>query len=142
MTTKREQILAALFAALATIPGGVVVLRNEVLPTRIPRAGLVILRDGDPGEPEITLSPLTYHWEHRAEVELFVDGKSGREAAFDALCEAVGQCLAGDRTLGGRCDWIEAGAPAPVDLPVDGASTIKAAVLFVTLHYASGDALA
>lgn len=140
--TKREEVLAALFAALGGIGGGVEVLRNEILPERIPEPGLVIMRDGDPGEPEVTLSPLTWHWEHRVEIEIFVRGKTGREAAFDALAAAIGRIIAADRTLGGRCDWIEAGAPAPVDLPVDGASPIKAALLFATLHYASGGALA
>ncbi len=41
---------------------GVTVLRNEPLPTKIPASGLLILRDGDAGEPEITLSPTRYHY--------------------------------------------------------------------------------
>lgn len=142
MTTKRETVLSAMFAALQGVGAGTTVLRNEVLPERIPAGGLLILRDGQPGEPEVTLSPLRYHWQHRAEVELFVRGPSGLELAFDALLAQIGQVIVADRTLGGRCDWIEADAPEPADLAVEGAAGIKAAVLIVTLHYTSADPLA
>jgi hypothetical protein len=64
MPTTRETILSALTDLLSTIPH-VAVLRGEVLPERIPPAGLMILRDGNPGEPSVTLSPLTYHFNIR-----------------------------------------------------------------------------
>ena len=48
---------------------------------------------------------------------------------------------AADRTLGGLCDWIETDAPEPADLAVEGAPTIRAAVLILTLHYTSNDPL-
>lgn len=142
MTTRREEVLSALFGVLQGIGGGATVLRNEVLPERIPAEGLLILRDGTPGEAEVTLSPLRYHWQHRAEVEVFVRGSSGLELAFVVLAERVGQAVDADRTLGGLCDWIEADAPEPADLAVEGAPTIKAAVLILTLHYTSTDPLA
>ena len=47
-----------------------------------------------------------------------------------------------DRTLGGLCDWVEAEAPRPVDLPVEGAASLKAAVIPVILHYTTADPLA
>ncbi|QRZ15560.1 acyl-CoA transferase [Paracoccus methylovorus] len=141
MTTRREQVLSSLFTLLQGIGGGTIVLRNEVLPERIPAAGLLILRDGTPGEAEVTLSPLRYHWQHRAEVDVFIRGSSGLELAFDALAERVGQVIAADRTLGGLCDWIETDAPEPADLAVEGAPSIKAAVLILTLHYTSNDPL-
>lgn len=141
MTTRREQVLSSLFTLLQGIGGGTIVQRNEVLPERIPAAGLLILRDGTPGEAEVTLSPLRYHWQHRAEVEVFVRGSSGLELAFDTLAEGIGQVIAADRTLGGLCDWIETDAPEPADLAVEGAPTIRAAVLILTLHYTSNDPL-
>ena len=107
----------------------------------LPAGGLLILRDGTPGEAEVTLSPLRYHWQHRAEVEVFVRGSSGLELAFDTLAEGIGQVIAADRTLGGLCDWIETDAPEPADLAVEGAPTIRAAVLILTLHYTSNDPL-
>jgi hypothetical protein len=141
--SKREQVLGALFAAFGVgLPTDVAVLRNAVLPERVPAVGLLILRDGDPGEPAVTLSPLCCHYRHRAEVEAAVQSATDRDATFDALVAGVGVALAGDRTLGGLCDWVEAEAPRPVDLAAEGAATLKAAVITIVLHYASADPLA
>ncbi len=106
----------------------------------MPTEGLLILRDGEPGEPEVTLSPLTYHYQHRAEIEAVVQG-TDRDAAFDTLTASIGAAIAADRTLGGLCDWVEADAPRPVDLPVEGAASLKAAVITVVLHYSTADPL-
>lgn len=139
MPTPRETILQALLATLQTIPGATI-LRGDVLPERVPAEGLVILRDGEPGEPEVTLSPLAYHYQHRAEIEAVVQG-TDRDAAFDTLIASIGTALAADRTLGGLCDWVEAETPRPVDLPIEGAASLKAAVVPVILHYSTADAL-
>jgi hypothetical protein len=140
--SKREQVLATLFAALGgALPAGATLLRNAVLPERVPAAGLLILRDGDPGDPAVTLSPLRYHYQHRAEVEAVVQSVTDRDATFDVLVASVGIALVADRTLGGLCDWVEAEAPRPVDLAVDGAAPLKAAVITIVLHYASADPL-
>lgn len=143
MASTRETILQRLYAALELTlnPLQVDLRRNDVLPTKINPNGLVIQRDGDPGEPETTFSPLLYHYEHRAEVEVFVQPGSDREALFDDLCRAIGAAVVADRTLGGLCDWTEAEAPAPDDTPIDGAVTYRAAVIGVRLHYAVSDPL-
>jgi hypothetical protein len=140
MASTRETILRALASLMATL-GGPTVLRGEVLPERIPAAGLLILRDGDPGEPEVTLSPLLYNYQHRAEIEAVVQSPD-RDTALDTLCAGIGAALAADRTLGALCDWVEAEAPRPVDLPVEGAASLKAAVIPVVLHYTTTDPLA
>jgi len=139
MASKRELVLAALHARLSELAAPV--LRGDVLPERIPATGLVILRDGKPGAPEVTLSPLTHFCDLRAELEVVIQLGSGRNALFDALTGAIGMVLAADRTLGGLCDWVEAEAPKPVDLPIEGAAALKAAVIIVVLHYASPDPL-
>ena len=139
MPTLRETILAALHAQLSTPPA--TALRGDALPERVPPDGLLILRDGDPGEPEVTLSPVAYHYQHRAEIEAVVQG-ADRDTAFDALCASIGTAIAADRTLGGLCDWVEAEAPRTVDLPVEGAASLKAAVIPVILHYTTADPLA
>ncbi|MEN8677230.1 MAG: hypothetical protein ABF298_07590 [Alteriqipengyuania sp.] len=139
MTTQRETILAALHARLSALQA--TTLRGDVLPERIPTDGLLILRDGEPGEPDVTLSPLTYHYQHRVEIEAVVQGPD-RDGAFDMLCACIGAALAADRTLGGLCDWVEAEAPQPVDLPVEGAASLKAAVIPVVLHYSTAHPLA
>jgi hypothetical protein len=142
MPTLRESILQAVLTALQTVPAATA-LREEVLPERIPAGGLMILRDGDPGTPEVTLSPLQYHYEHRAEIEVIVQGKTpaARATTFDTLLQAIGISLAADRTLGGLCDWVEAQAPQPVDMPVEGAAALKAAIVPVILTYSTADTL-
>jgi hypothetical protein len=140
MPTTRETILTALYSRLQ--PLAALVLRDEVLPERIPAAGLIILRDGQPGEPEVTLSPLLYHYQHRAELEVVVQAPNGRANAFDTLIAAIGTTLESDRTLGGLCDWVEPEAPTSVDLPIEGAAALKAAVITIALHYTTTGPLA
>ena len=86
MPTPRETILQALLAALQSVHAATV-LRGAILPVRIPAGGLLILRDADPGTPEVTLSPLQYHYEHRAEIEVIVQDKTpaARDVSFDTL---------------------------------------------------------
>jgi len=136
--TKREQVLAALADAL--VWPGIAVHRNDADLNDIPSDGLVILHDGDPGQPEVTLSPLEYHYEHRAELDLMVTEGCGT-TRFDLLVKRIGERLAEDRTLGGLCDWLEAQAPAPSDVPVEGSAPIRAATIIVTLHYSTPDPL-
>ena len=134
--SKREDVLTALFVALAGV-GGASVARNISLPTRIPTAGLVILRDGTPGEPEVSLSPLTYHYDHAAVVEVIVQGQATQDAQFDAICVAIGQRLAANRTLGGLCDWLEGAAPDPTEIITEGGEPMKGAAVTVTLTYST-----
>lgn len=140
---KSETVLKALMEALeAAKPAGARLERNSVLPKEIPGAGAMILRDGDPGTPEVTLSPLEYHYEHRAEVDVLIDRPpNARDAAFDTIVRAVGAAIAADRTLGGLCDWAEGEAPAPLSLAIEGAEGLKAATLTVVLHYSTSDPL-
>ena len=139
MPSNREAFLTALHTRLQTLAAPV--LRGDVLPERIPSTGLIILRDGKPGEPEVTLSPVTYFYEHRAELEVVIQAGAGRDALFDALTASIGAALATDRTLCGLCDWDEAEAPEPVDLPIEGAASLKSAVITVVLHYGTSDPL-
>ncbi len=139
----RETVLSTLHTTLSSALAGspaVTVLRGEVLPVTIPDEGLVIVRDGDPGEVEQTMSPPRWHYQHRAEVEVFTQDAS-RHAQFDSICTRIGAALAADRTMGGTCEWVEPEAPQPSDLPVDGADTIKAAVIGVILIYSTADPL-
>jgi hypothetical protein len=111
MPTPRETILAALHARLSVLPA--TALRGDVLPERVPVAGLLILLDGEPGGPEVTLSPLAYHYQHRAEIKAVVQG-ADLDAAFDTLTASIGAARPADRTPGGLCDWVEAEAPRTV----------------------------
>lgn len=143
--SKSEQVLKAFFAALqAAAPVGASVVRNETLPVRVPAAGWICLRDGDPGQPEALMSPPVYVYEHLAEVDVVIDldTAAARDAAFDVLKQAVGAATAADRTLGGLCDYVLGQAPVPIELPMDGTENLKAASVGVNLIYGTSDPLA
>ncbi|MDK9723127.1 MAG: acyl-CoA transferase [Rhodospirillales bacterium] len=141
MPSLREQVLAALFLQIQQVQLATV-KREEPLPEKVPADGLVILRYGDPGEPEVLLSPVTYLWQHQAEVEVVVQRPASEAAsALDTLLAELGTALSADRTLGGLVDWVEWSAPQTRDLAIDGAAGLKGAVVTVTLHYASSDPL-
>lgn len=140
-----ETVLKALFAALgAAMPIGTTLVRNESIPTRISAEGWVCLRDGDPGEPEVLLSPATYIYEHLAEVDVVIElrGSDARDALFDRLKQAVGSAIAADRTLGGLCDYVLGRAPEAAEVPVEGGENLKAATIGIILTYGSSDPLA
>lgn len=142
MTTKREAVLVALFDLLAESLDAKV-LRNEVLPERVPPTGLVILRDGDPGEPDALLSPLTWLWEHRAVAEVFTAGSTAaeRSSRMDAVLSEIGAAVSVDRTLGGLCDWVQPQAPAIEEIAEEGVAPICAASVPIVLVYGSSDPL-
>lgn len=140
--TDREAILQALFTLLQTITD-VTVMRNEALPEKIPSGGLIILRDGDPGEPETLLSPLSYYWQHRALVEAIVQkgDQAARDLALDGLYRKISLAIAGDRTLGVLCDRITPQAPDSNVLAVEGSPQIKGAIIPIEIIYVTADPL-
>jgi hypothetical protein len=141
--SKREQVLSALFSQLRAIPLAVV-KRNEALPQAVPAAGLVILRDGDPGEPDVTLNPVHLFYSHRAEIEAFISPPAGGggEALLDALLGDIGAALAADRSLGGLAENLFWSAPETSVLAIEGAAPVLAARVIVTLEYLTADPLA
>jgi hypothetical protein len=140
--SRREQIVAALNSALSAHLVATV-RRNEVMPERVPAAGLVILRDGDPGEPDVTLNPRTEFYSHRVDLEAYMarDPSGGGEAALDALLGAIGTALRIDPTLGGPAENLVPSAPETGALAIEGAAPILTARLVVTVEYLVSDPL-
>ena len=136
--SKREHVLNALFARLSALPD-VEVKRNAVLPVKIPDNGLVVLRDGDIGEPDILLSPACYVFHHKAEIEVLIQQveDSDNDAKLDSILEAIGLILKVDVTLSGLIDYMHADPPEFIEQPVDGGLTIKGAVVPIVLEYVS-----
>jgi hypothetical protein len=137
--SQRENGIGALFAVLGQLSLGTTVKRNAVLPERIADHAMAILRDGEMGEPEISLSPLTYHWQHQVAIELFVVDPDAavRDARMDGLLVELAALIDMDRTLGGQIEYTEIGPPKFDELAPDGTGGIKACVLPVVLHYSS-----
>jgi hypothetical protein len=140
--SRREQILTAVLQRLQ-VGLAATVRRNEVLPERVPASGLVILRDGDPSEPDVTLNPRSEFYSHRVEVEAYMtrDPAGGGETALEALLGAIGSALRVDPSLGGLAENLTASAPETGALAIEGAAPILTARLIVTVEYLVSDPL-
>src|SRR5918995_4484235 len=135
--SKAEQVLEALKALLETVPDAVVE-RNSVLPEKVPAGGLIILRDGDPGEPEQALGGFgSVYYQHAVEIEVYVEEGDAavRDAAFDDLLQQIGTALDTDPTLGGVAFGLTYGRPEASIEAIAGAPAIKGATLSVTVDY-------
>ncbi len=141
--SQRESAIGAMFGVLGQLSLGTVVKRNAALPERVSDHAMAILRDGEMGEPEVSLSPLTYHWQHQVVIELFVadPDASARDARMDGLLSELATLIEADRTLGGVIEYAEIGAPKFDELAPDGSSGIKACLLPVVLYYSSSSPL-
>lgn len=117
MTSKREQVAEAILAMAAAALPYASVKRNQPKPQSIGPGGNIILRDGDPGDPEIDLSPLRYTYEHRFVLELagYASDTLTREQVLDSLLIPLGEAAEADRSLGGLTEWLEFEAPNPDD---------------------------
>lgn len=139
MASKREQVIEAVHALCATIPL-VRVERNRERPTKIPPEGLIIVRDGEVGPPEVLL-PLSYLWTHAIRVEVY--SQSGNaDGHVDELLAALGTALATDRTLGGLAEDMRADAPEFDVADPEGAPGAKAASVTIRVTYETAGALA
>jgi hypothetical protein len=135
--SKAEQVLEAIKALLETVPDAMVE-RNSVLPEKIPAGGLIILRDGDPGEPEQALGGFgSVYYQHAAEIEAYIEEGDGaaRDAAFDDLLQQIGAALESDRTLSGLAFGLTYGRPDTTNEAIAGAPAIKTATLTVAVDY-------
>ena len=137
MASRREEVIQAVLALVTAALPGATVKRNDELPMRVPAGGLAIVRDGDPGEPEVLMSPLTYLWDHAIQLELAAPAGAGREAALDDMLTALGAAIEADRTLGGLCDWLEPTAPDTNDATTENSQPVRWALLDLTATYAT-----
>lgn len=139
--SKREQILQALFERLKTLD--LPVKRNETLPQVISETGIVMLRDGKQGEPEVILSPPICIFKHETEVEVIVQAvkPEDRDKKLDEILEQIGVLLSSDVTLYGLTDYVYPKPPEIIDEYIEGAPTMKAAVIPVVLEYSTTNAL-
>lgn len=141
--SKPEQVLEAIKALLVTVPGAKIE-RNTAVPEKIPSGGLIVLRDGDPGEPETALGGFGgAYYSHDVEVELYVEegDAMARDAAFDTLVQLVGAVLQTDPTLGGLAFGMTYGRPEVDTEAVAGAAAIKTGTITVTVEYETASPL-
>lgn len=142
----RETAIAALVAQITTSAAArpspkPVVLRNETYPQSLPAGGLVVVRDGETVVAEPIMSPLRFHIEHAAEVEVVVGGATAaaRAAAIDALLVALAAGISANRTLGGAVEYAEVGTADLEDIEFEGAAALRAARFSVTLQFSAAE---
>jgi hypothetical protein len=144
MTSKREQVLSTLFTKLKILESATVkVYRNMDKPQKVTTGGIIILRDGSSDEPEVLLSPLTYIFEHNAQLEVMVQNPDSalRDSTLDALLANIGTVINNYRTLDGLAEWVEARTPEMDEEPIEGAASVKAATVQVMVRFFTTDPL-
>jgi len=144
MTSKREQVISALFNKLKTLEtANVKVYRNLDKAQALPTDGMIVLRDGAGDEPEILLSPLTYIYEHLLGLEVLVQNADSttRSNLLDALLINIGSIINANRTLDGLAEWVEAKAPDFNDDTIEGAATIRSATVQIMVRFFTTDPL-
>lgn len=110
-------------------------------PQRIGAGGTIIGHPGDPGDPDVDLSPLCYNYEHVLYLE--VTGPGGKAGpALDAMLKALGEAIRANRSLGGLCCWLEAQAPDRNDRTTDAVQTTNWATVPIVAQYSTPDPLA
>ena len=137
MASKTEQILTALAVRLRTVPKAKVE-RNTAVPERIPAGGLIVLRDGDPGEPEQVLGGVgSVYYAHAVEIEIYVEAASAgkRDDAFDVLVQKIGAVFDADPMLGGLAFGMTTARPEIETEAVAGAPAIKTGTIEVIVEY-------
>jgi hypothetical protein len=140
MTQTRIGALAALEAVIkaAVEAAGKTFVRDEEPDAT--RDGVVVMTDGNPGEPEVLLSPRRYCWLHKVEFEIAAKGKN-RKTVVEDIIKLFEPALAADRTLDGAVDGVSIEDPPDgADYDVDGAETEYSAVVKITADYTTDSA--
>ncbi|WP_267395578.1 MULTISPECIES: hypothetical protein [unclassified Sphingomonas] len=116
---------------------------EEAKPERVGPLGMVIVRSGDPGDPEVDLCPPTYWWEHRIPIELaaYQTASGNARAALDDMARSIWALIEADRTLGGLVLWTEAEAPTDGEVDQTGAKAIGWADFAIIATYSTASPL-
>jgi hypothetical protein len=135
--------LKALIAA--ALPGAEVIGLDggDAAPARIGPNGRVTVELGNPGTPEIDLSPLTYNYAHQIAATFEApasDTQTGAEVIVSMLA-AVSTAVVANRFLGGAVDFLDATAPDNFDDETDGAVVIRVAPAVFTAIYSTSQPL-
>lgn len=112
--------------------------RNSVVPEKIPPTGLVIIRDGNPGDPEYVLGGFSnVYYSHNIEIEVYIqDGATAqRDQKYDALMQTIGAMLEAHPTLDGLVAGLTYSRPDATTQPIDGGPPIKFAVILLLAEY-------
>jgi hypothetical protein len=141
MSNRHEDVLGGVEALARDAFGQAKFTRGGSKPTRADPAGNVVMRDGDPGEPEVLMSPRTWIYTRPISLEIapYLGGDAQETVArmLVPLRDAINQ----NPTLSGLCDWIEPVAPVPDEADVAGAETLTWFTVDLLVTYATNNPL-
>lgn len=143
MTSRAEEILEKL-KTLLTEGCDARVERNSVLPEKIPADGLIVIYDGDPGDPDQVLGGFgSAYYEHQIEVVVYVEegNPAQRDQKFDALLVQIGETLEAYPDLDGLAAGLTYSRPEVAIEPVLGGPAIKTGTVFVIAEYEAASPL-
>lgn len=135
MSVHRDVDRAVKALAAAAVPNAEVLGLDGAgaSPDRIGAPGRIIVQEGDPGQPEITLSPLTYHYDR----SIPIDVTAASAAVLDAIFVALSAAIAANRTLGGLVEFLDATAPLTEAQAIDGAPVLSAGSATIVATYST-----
>lgn len=99
---------------------------SEAPATRPQLEGRLLISSGNPGDPTVDLSPLTYNYDHAIDFALIVFRKRGLadEVELQRYLTLISEIIGNDPTIGGLCDWCEFTAPTTETEATDGGKVI------------------
>lgn len=137
MQSQAEKILEKLKTLIqAATPAKIE--RNSGVPEKIPAPGLVIIRDGNPGDPEYVLGGFSNtYYSHNIEIEIYVQEPTPaqRDTKFDALAQTIGGVLEANPKLDDLVAGLTYARPDTTTQPIDGGPAIKTGVIMLLAEY-------
>jgi hypothetical protein len=140
--SKPERLAAALHAVITTTLADETLLtveRNSAAPEEITaRRALVIVRDGEPGQPDTVLGGFAAdYYSHEFEIELYVADLSAtaRDSRFDRLKRAILAAITDAPTLGGLAFGVRVSEPTTDTSAGPGGIPIKSGLIQPTYEY-------
>lgn len=143
MPSKRERVILAVAALIKAALPKAEHFRNDAKQQPIGSGGYVNVDDGDPGEPEVTLNPTTWIYEHQIPVDVAANPTRTvlAETRLDTMLQAIGTAISADRTLGGLCDYLMVTAATTEPLTAEGAPVSRYALIGIVAVYGTTDPL-
>jgi hypothetical protein len=143
MPSKREQVIQAVADLIKAALPKAGHFRNDAKQQEIGTGGYVNVDDGDPGDPEVTLNPATWIYEHQIPVDVVANATrtATAETRLDTMLQAIGTAVAADRTLGGLCDYLMVTAATTEPVTAEGAPVARYALIGIVAVYGTTDPL-
>lgn len=132
--------MQALLSVVGDAVTGATVLRNSAAEdVEVPATGLIVVRDGDVGAPEVTMGLKSWSWQHQAEIEVsaFDDDDEDRAETLDDMVAAIAAAVMADPSLGGAVSYADLQGPVITHEAVEGGVSLGRAMIPAILYYTS-----